>query len=580
MTLDQSAADTSLETVKEPSAAAQGLAGPPASLKLLRGDIEAFVVTQRHNRDHEVDVQQFIENVYKPPDRYVMEALADAIALVENSNGGKLKPSKMFKRADLHALFSLLDKNDQGAVDIGEFTRNYQVHQGSLLDSMMRPIKSVKHEGGIEYGGPVQEKIDTQMRELEERHHSQALRSSSAPPNSGDDVASEAASRLKTHNEGTLARSNAGSNRSQISRTGASIASSGAPIYEPQVNQLTGKARISDVIRARFNADVGEYLFSLHSRGCSSQEVRCENGKPTELHLDVQVLRQRDPHLRDDVVISSLASWTRHRLKRLQINGLKGAEDGAVPSEICNLVHLESLQLNGNGFKSVAPCITRMVNLKELYLGNNRLRSLPKQLGKMHLKKLALGSNRFKTFPSNPVRQLPAEELMLQHNHLSEIPAGIQRLKRLRRLNLVANQLESVPEEIGKLKSLQAMMLDDNQLEYVPSSLKPIWLKGGLHVDGNPMNQQSEQSELCASCGAPCGSSRPRKGISECQAEDTMRKHATREFKVERIRARQRDFEERCWAANEAAQQYDEMKVARKAMNLLNYERRCHMSCA
>lgn len=32
--------------------------------------------------------------------RYVMEALADAIALVENSNGGKLKPSKMFKRLE------------------------------------------------------------------------------------------------------------------------------------------------------------------------------------------------------------------------------------------------------------------------------------------------------------------------------------------------------------------------------------------------------------------------------------------------------------------------------------------------
>lgn len=38
----------------------------------------------------------------------------------------------------------------------------------------MRPIKSVKHEGGVEYGGPVQEKIDSQMRELEDRHHSQA----------------------------------------------------------------------------------------------------------------------------------------------------------------------------------------------------------------------------------------------------------------------------------------------------------------------------------------------------------------------------------------------------------------------
>lgn len=27
----------------------------------------------RHNRDHEVDVQQFIENVYKPPERRCMK---------------------------------------------------------------------------------------------------------------------------------------------------------------------------------------------------------------------------------------------------------------------------------------------------------------------------------------------------------------------------------------------------------------------------------------------------------------------------------------------------------------------------
>eukprot|EP00438_Fugacium_kawagutii_P009777 Skav218798 [mRNA] locus=scaffold1140:254662:268689:+ [translate_table: standard] len=78
-----------------------------------------------------------------------------------------------------------------------------------------------------------------------------ALRSSSAPPNSGDDGASEHGSR---QNPLHRAGSDAGSgSRSQISRTGASIAGS-APIYDMQVNQLTGKARISDVIRARFNA--------------------------------------------------------------------------------------------------------------------------------------------------------------------------------------------------------------------------------------------------------------------------------------------------------------------------------------
>merc|ERR1719478_1991594 len=106
-----------------------------------------------------------------------MEALTDAIATVENSNGGKVKPSKMFKRidfdndgyisisdlrsacekfkipntsADLHAVFTALDKADNGSVNIGEFTRNYEIHDGSLLENMQKPIKAVYHEGGVE----------------------------------------------------------------------------------------------------------------------------------------------------------------------------------------------------------------------------------------------------------------------------------------------------------------------------------------------------------------------------------------------------------------------------------------------
>lgn len=63
------------------------------------------------------------------------------------------------------------------------------------------------------------------------------------------------------------------------------------------------------------------------------------------------------------------------------------------------------------------------------------------------------------------------------------------------------------------------------------------------------------------------------------QTQDTMKKHSRGEFRVERIRQRQTEFADRCWAANEAAREFDEMKVARKAMNLLDYERKCHMSC-
>eukprot|EP00913_Durusdinium_trenchii_P030249 g28339.t1 len=170
---------------------------------------------------------------------------------------------------------------------------------------------------------------------------------------------------------------------------------------------------------------------------------------------------------------------------------------------------------------------------------------------------------------------------MLQHNHLSEIPAGIQRLKRLRRLNLVANQLESVPEEIGKLKSLQAMMLDDNQLESELYTSLPK-TRFGMTIFPDTRHVAEPSVPLCSHTMGDAERFKTTNNMysifsvpdhQNAQAEDTMRKHATREFKVERIRARQRDFEERCWAANEAAQQYDEMKVARKAMNLLNYER-------
>lgn len=62
--------------------------------------------------------------------------------------------------------------------------------------------------------------------------------------------------------------------------------------------------------------------------------------------------------------------------------------------------------------------------------------------------------------------------------------------------------------------------------------------------------------------------------------EDAMKRHARREFRVERIKQRQQEFTERCAAANEAAREFDELRIARKAMNTLNYERKCHMSVA
>lgn len=311
LTLDpQSSAAQELAQAVGGASPSPALGDPPpgVSLQLRRADVEAYVSIQRTNRDHEVDVKQLMENVYRPPDevkavdtvndglnralrgnrpprerppaneerpyqnywhaRYMFELINDAVAAMETSNGGKLKPSKLFKRldmdndgyitmadlrkacvkykvqtseADIQAAFSELDRDDNGSVEIGEFTRNYEVNTGNLVEEMQKPIKAVYYEGGTERGGPVQEELDRRQREIMAREQPEAAGSPSGASGRGR-------SAPPTGGSGRVGSDRAGSTRSQLSNTGQSM------VYESQVARLTGKARISDVIRSRCSA--------------------------------------------------------------------------------------------------------------------------------------------------------------------------------------------------------------------------------------------------------------------------------------------------------------------------------------
>mmetsp|Transcript_119180 Transcript_119180/g.222814 ORF Transcript_119180/g.222814 Transcript_119180/m.222814 type:complete len:1036 (+) Transcript_119180:67-3174(+) len=412
----------------------------PSCLQLVKADIEAYVATQKTNRDHEVDVGQFIENVYRPPDevkqihrvndglnrqirgnrpqrerppakearpynnywqaRYLMELINEAIAQKEASNGGKLKPSKIFKRldfdndgyvtlsdlrsacekynvpntsADLHAIMTELDKDDSGSVNIGEFIRNFELYEGSLLDELQKPIKAIYHEGGVERGGPVQEMLDARDAEI--------MAKMSPPPEAAGAMQrgqSEPPGRPASAGSGSVRAGSmrAGSSRSQLSHAGDSVISE---MYAQALR--TGKARVTDVIRAR-----------------------------------TQV-------------------WKPHKA--------------------------------------------------ELYT--------------------TMAPTRYGMTMYPDTRHVTEANVPLSDSYLSEA-------ERFKTTNNV-HSIFAVPDH------------------------------------RNP------------------------------QVEDAMKKHARSEFRVERIRQRQREFAERCEVANEAACQFDELKIARKAMNQLNYERRCHMAC-
>jgi Ca2+-binding EF-hand superfamily protein len=419
------------------AAASENRGRPPPSersvaayLKMVRADIEAFVATQKTNRDDEVDTACFMENVYRPADewkaidrvndgfnrhlrghrpprerpphgeearydnywqaRYLMEAMGEAFASLESSSGGKLKPARMFKRfdidgdgyislsdlrtacekyniphnsADLHAVLSELDKDDNGCVNVSEFSKNYIVHQGNILDDMEKTVKSVYHEGGVEHSGPAQDALEARDRSLA------AGRAASAPPPSAGEVAgSRSSSRCSSRQAAGVVR----------------IPGSALP-PRPQSHQegmaLTGKARISDVMRGRFS-----------------------EWKPQKAEL-----------------------YTSQPKARYGLTMFPDTRHTTEPS----------------------------VPLSSHFMS---------------------ASDRFRT--TNDVHSIMA----------------------------------------------------------APDRHRP-------------------------------------------QVEDDMKKHARAEFRVERTRQRQKDIAARCWAANEANATFDEMKLARKAMNAMNYERKTHMAC-
>merc|ERR1719456_1949513 len=64
------------------------------------------------------------------------------------------------------------------------------------------------------------------------------------------------------------------------------------------------------------------------------------------------------------------------------------------------------------------------------------------------------------------------------------------------------------------------------------------------------------------------------------QTAEAMKKNTVRDFRIERIRKRQMDMAERREVAEMAAKEFDERRLARKALTLLEYERRVPISAA
>ncbi|MBD3350722.1 MAG: hypothetical protein GF364_04460, partial [Candidatus Lokiarchaeota archaeon] len=192
-------------------------------------------------------------------------------------------------------------------------------------------------------------------------------------------------------------------------------------------------------------------------------------------------------------------------LKNLKELNLKGNNLSELCKSFVNLQSLEVCNLNGglrnnqetNVLTELPPLFSTLTSLKKLYIANNRLEKLPKDIGALkRLEVLVLSGGRdVYGDPTNYIKELPEsignlsllKNLRLGNLLLKELPQTFGNLQNLTFLDLVNNQLETLPVSFGNLSSIEKLSLRNNQLTSLNESFGNLHKLEILDLGGNEL---------------------------------------------------------------------------------------------
>ncbi|XP_013882946.1 leucine-rich repeat and calponin homology domain-containing protein 1 isoform X3 [Austrofundulus limnaeus] len=165
-----------------------------------------------------------------------------------------------------------------------------------------------------------------------------------------------------------------------------------------------------------------------------------------------------------------------------------------VPSEVCHLVALETLNLYHNCIRTIPDSIISLQSLTSLNLSRNQLSSLPACLCGLPLRVLNASNNKLVSLPETIGQLRGLMELDISCNEITALPRHIGRLKALRELNIRRNLLCVLPEDLADLP-LVKFDLSCNKVSTIPVCYRKMRQLQSLQLENNPL--QSPPAQIC-----------------------------------------------------------------------------------
>ncbi|XP_069497856.1 volume-regulated anion channel subunit LRRC8D [Ambystoma mexicanum] len=145
-----------------------------------------------------------------------------------------------------------------------------------------------------------------------------------------------------------------------------------------------------------------------------------------------------------------------------------------VLNSLKKMMNVAELELQSCELERIPHAIFSLVNLQELDLKSNSIRTIEEVISFQHLKRLTclkLWYNKIVSIPPSISQVKNLESLYFSNNKIESLSVALFNLQKLRYLDVSYNSISVIPVEIGLLQNLQHLHVTGNKVEILPKQL-------------------------------------------------------------------------------------------------------------